>query len=132
MAPMARERSWDILAVIALGGGLGSVARHLLAQAIPTAPGGFPWATFLTNVSGCLVLAVLMVYVLEVWPPSRYVRPFFGVGFLGGFTTFSTFTVEILRTGQPVVYAAASLAAGLAAVWGGFALARLLSRRERT
>ncbi|WP_327092589.1 CrcB family protein [Nonomuraea sp. NBC_01738] len=129
---MARERSWDILAVIALGGGLGSVARHLLAQAIPTAPGGFPWATFLTNVSGCLVLAVLMVYVLEVWPPSRYVRPFFGVGFLGGFTTFSTFTVEILRTGQPVVYAAASLAAGLAAVWGGFALARLLSRRERT
>jgi CrcB protein len=138
----ARHRSWDVLAVIALGGGLGSVARYLLGQAIATPPDGFPWATFAVNVSGCFALGLLMVYVLEVWPPRRYLRPFLGVGFLGGYTTFSTFTVEILqrlRDGAWTLadaYALDSLVAGLVAVWCGLALARLLSgltvRRGKT
>jgi PII-like signaling protein len=63
---------------------------------LPTRPGEFPWATFLTNTSGCLALGALMVYVLGVCPPGRYLRPFLGVGFLGGYTTFSTYTVELL------------------------------------
>ncbi|NUP20111.1 MAG: fluoride efflux transporter CrcB [Streptomyces sp.] len=134
-------RTAAILAVIGLGGGIGSSARHLLAQALPTPAGGFPWATFLTNVSGCFLLGALMVFVLDVWPPSRYVRPFFGVGVLGGFTTFSTFTGEIVhlaRDGHWAVadsYALDSLIAGLVAVWCGMALARtvagLPSRRAR-
>ncbi|MFJ7244371.1 fluoride efflux transporter FluC [Kitasatospora sp. NPDC098652] len=128
----ARPRQWDVLAVIALGGGLGSVARYGLAHAWATPTGGFPWATFTTNITGSLLLGVLMVYVLEIWPPSRYVRPFLGVGILGGFTTFSTYTVELrglLATGHVSIadaYALTSLVAGLAAVWTGIVLARRL------
>jgi CrcB protein len=71
-----------------------------------------------------------MVYVLEVWPPSRYVRPFLGVGVLGGYTTFSAYTVEIrhlLAGGEwsmADAYALTSLFAGLVAVWTGIAVAR--------
>ncbi|MFG1824290.1 fluoride efflux transporter CrcB [Microbispora bryophytorum] len=129
----ARRRTWDILAVIAVGGGAGTVARYLLGQAFPASPTGFPWGTFLVNVTGCFVLGVVMVFVMDVWPPRRYVRPFIGVGFLGGFTTFSTFTTEIVdraaRGAWPVAgaYAAGSLVAGLAAVWCGIVLARALA-----
>jgi fluoride exporter len=126
-----RHRTWDVLAVIAVGGGLGSAGRYGLTLALPTPPGGFPWATFITNVTGCLALGVLMVYVLDVWPPSRYVRPFLGVGFLGGYTTFSAYTVELfnlLDAGRITLanaYAVDSLAAGLLATWLGITAARL-------
>ncbi|WP_127354322.1 fluoride efflux transporter CrcB [Actinacidiphila soli] len=125
-----RSRQWDVLAVIAVGGGLGSIARYGIAHAWPTADLGFPWATFVTNISGSFALGLLMVYVLEVWPPSRYVRPFLGVGILGGYTTFSTYTVEMrhLLAGthwsMADAYALTSLIAGLVAVWAGIAVAR--------
>jgi fluoride exporter len=139
-AGMRRDRGLDILAVIALGGGIGSVARYLLATALPVRPGHFPWATFVTNVTGCLLLGALMVFVLEVWPPRRYVRPFAGVGVLGGFTTFSTFAVEVRGLAAhdawalAAAYALSSLAFGVAAVWCGGTLARVAvraARRER-
>jgi CrcB protein len=133
--PARRDRRLDILAVIALGGGLGSVARYLVSTAIPVRPGHFPWATFLINMGGCLALGALMVFVLELWPPRRYVRPFAGIGVLGGFTTFSTFTVEIrgLAAHDAWVladaYALNSLVGGVVAVWCGITLARLIGRR---
>lgn len=123
----------DIVAVVALGGGLGSVARYLVSSAIPVRPGHFPWATFLINLSGCFALGLLMVLVLDVWPPRRYVRPFLGVGVLGGYTTFSTFAVEtrtLVAHGSwaPAgAYALASLVGGLAAVWCGLTTARLIA-----
>ncbi|MFJ6213245.1 fluoride efflux transporter FluC [Streptomyces sp. NPDC092296] len=129
----ARHRQWDVLAAIAVGGGLGSSARYGLARAWPTPAGGFPWATFATNVSGSFALGLLMVYVLDVWPPSRYVRPFLGVGVIGGFTTFSTYVVEmrgLLAAGHwslTDAYALSSLLAGLAAVWTGIVVARMAS-----
>ena len=128
-----RTRHWDVLAVVAVGGGLGSVARYGLAQAWATPAGGFPWATFTTNVLGSLLLGALMVFVVEIWPPSRYRRPFLGVGILGGFTTFSTYMNEtrgLIATGQLSLadaYALSSLIAGLAAAWTGIALVRRLS-----
>ncbi|MCW2863268.1 MAG: CrcB family protein [Actinoallomurus sp.] len=131
--PARRDRRLDILAVIALGGGLGSVARYLLSTALPVRPGQFPWATFLINLSGCLLLGALMVFVLEVWPPRRYVRPFAGIGILGGFTTFSTFAVEIRGLAAhdawalADAYALSSLVGGVAAVWCGITLARLVA-----
>jgi CrcB protein len=133
--PKRRDRQLDILAVIALGGGLGSVARYLISTALPVRPGHFPWATFLINLSGCLLLGALMVFVLEIWPPRRYVRPFAGIGILGGFTTFSTFAVEIrglaAHDAWALVdaYALSSLVGGVAAVWCGITLARLVVRR---
>lgn len=91
-----------VLGVIALGGGLGGLARYGLTLAWPARVGQFPVATFVTNVLGCFLIGVLMVLITEVWTPHRLVRPFFGVGVLGGFTTFSTYAVEtrgLLRPG---------------------------------
>jgi len=65
---------WDILLVIAAGGALGSLTRWGLAEALPTRRGSFPWATFTENISGGFALGVLMVFVIDVWPPSRYVQ----------------------------------------------------------
>jgi fluoride exporter len=129
----ARRGQWDVLAVIAVGGGLGSIARYGMARALPAPAGDFPWATFLTNVLGCFLIGLLMVYVMEIWPPSRYVRPFLGVGILGGFTTFSTYTVELRgmlaahHFSAADAYALTSLVGGLAAVWTGVVAARCLS-----
>lgn len=128
-----RDRQWSVLAVISLGGALGAVSRYLVSQALPVKAGHFPWATFLTNLSGCFALGLLMVFVLDVWPPNRYVRPFLGVGFLGGYTTFSTFAVEVRNlAGHGAwtladAYAVNSLVGGLVAVWCGIALARLIA-----
>lgn len=129
-----RGRQGDVLAAIALGGGLGSIARYGLSRAWPTPAGGFPVATFVTNLAGCALLGLLMVYVLEVWPPSRYRRPFLGVGFIGGFTTFSTYEVELRgllaegRFSLADAYALSSLVLGLAAVWTGMVLGRRVAR----
>jgi CrcB protein len=130
-----RRRHLDIIAVIAFGGGLGSVSRYLVGEAVPTHPGHFPWATFLINISGGFALGFLMVLILDVWPPTRYVRPFFCIGILGGFTTFSTMTAEIralAADGRLAItdsYALDSLVTGLVAVWVGIALARLTTGR---
>ncbi|MDT8915282.1 fluoride efflux transporter CrcB [Amycolatopsis sp. PS_44_ISF1] len=128
-----------VLAVIAVGGGLGSLARYGVAAALPTLPGRFPWGTFLTNVSGCFLIGVLMVVITEVRPAHRLVRPFLGVGVLGGFTTFSTYAVEtrgLLQPGSvPLAfgYLGGTLVAALLAVLAGMALTRVVAvRPERT
>ena len=98
---------------------VGSLARWALAEALPHAPSVFPWATTLTNATGCFALGVLMVLALEVWPPSRYVRPFAGVGVLGGYTTFSTAMLDtrsLVAAGRPALaagYAVGTTLAGL-------------------
>ncbi|MEU5538188.1 fluoride efflux transporter CrcB [Streptomyces sp. NPDC020362] len=127
-----------VVAVVAVGGALGATARYALALAWPTPAGGFPWATFLINVVGCAVIGVFMVLITEVWAAHRLVRPFFGTGVLGGFTTFSTYAVDIrnlVGAGHPrtgLAYLAATLVAALAAVWLASAAARLVfTRRQR-
>ncbi len=122
----------DIVAVAA-GGGVGSVARYLLSAAFP-AGHGFPWATFAVNVSGCLCLGVLIVYLLEVWPPHRFLRPFLAVGLIGGYTTFSTYAAGVmtLLRGRDFAladaYALSSVLAALAAVWCGMKAARAMAK----
>ncbi len=130
----------DILGVIAVGGAIGSLGRWSLTVALPHQPDAFAWATFIANVSGCLLIGALMVFVTEVWPPSRYLRPFLGVGVLGGYTTFSTAMLDtrsLLVSGRPGlagVYLFGSAAAGLIAVWVAIVAARtsvVLARRRR-
>jgi CrcB protein len=127
---------WDILLVIAVGGALGSLARWALGEAFSTGDRSFPSATFLENVSGGFALGVLMVFVSDVWPPSRYLRPFLGVGVLGGFTTFSTYTLDTRalvvadRVPMAAAYLFGTLAAGIAAVWLGIAATRLYITRD--
>lgn len=123
---------WDVLAAVALGGAVGAAARYGLGEAWPAEPPGFPWVTFTVNVSGCLLLGLVMVLAVEVWPSSRYVRPLLGIGLLGGYTTFSTYALEsrdLIAAGHGDVaglYLAGSVAAALLAVWAGVLLARLL------
>lgn len=70
---------WPVLAVISLGGVVGALARYGIQSAYPHHPGGFAWATFGVNVSGCLLIGVFMMLVTEVWPRQRLLRPFVGV-----------------------------------------------------
>ena len=122
----------SVLAAIAVGGALGALGRHLVGEAWPTAPGAFPWGIFGVNVSGCLLIGVLMA-VLGLLPAHhRLVRPFLGVGILGGFTTFSTYAVQshaLVMAGHPLValaYLGGTVLAALLAVVGGVFLARRL------
>ena len=130
-ARRAGSRRWDIVLVVGLGGAVGAAARWWLNSLWPTEPGRFPWSTFVENVSGSLVLGVLMVLLLDVWPPSRYARPFLGIGVLGGFTTFSTYAADtgaLLRGGYSataVVYLFGTVVLALLGCWSGITLARL-------
>lgn len=124
-----RER-WDILAVIAVGGAVGSAARYGAGVLWPHDPSQVAWSTFAVNVVGGFLLGLLMVFVGDVWPPHRYVRPFLGVGVLGGFTTFSTYMLDahaLVGAGRPAVatlYVGGTLLVGLAAVWFGIIAGR--------
>jgi len=129
--PVAAERTWDLLLAIAAGGAIGGAGRHLLDVVVPDAL--FPWSTFVENVLGCFLLGALMVYLLDVWSPGRYTRPFLAVGVMGGFTTYSAYTSQarhLLLDGHApigVVYLFASVAAGVFALWLGIVVARALS-----
>lgn len=85
-----------VLGAIAAGGVLGGLARAGVQAAFPYAPTGFPWATFGINLTGCLLIGVLMA-VIGARPVHPLVRPFLGVGVLGGFTTFSAYAVDAQR-----------------------------------
>ena len=121
---------WPVLAVISVGGVVGAVTRYGLGETFPHAAGQFAWATFGINVSGCLLIGVLMVLVTNVWPTRRLLRPFLGTGLLGGYTTFSTYIVDIqqlLAAGAArtaLAYLAGTLLMTLAAVYTGTTLTR--------
>lgn len=121
-----------VVAAVAAGGALGACARYGAGLLWPTAPGAFPWTTFGVNALGCAVIGVFMVVITEMWSPHRLVRPFFGTGVLGGFTTFSTYAVDIHglvqggHAGAALAYLAATPLMALAAVWGAAHTARRL------
>ncbi|WP_018504733.1 fluoride efflux transporter FluC [Parafrankia discariae] len=134
-----RPSPWPVLAAIAAGGGLGALARHGLVVAFPHEAGGFDRATFAINTSGCLLIGVLMELVGSVWAGRRLVRPFLGVGVLGGYTTFSAYVVDVERAvdagapGTALLFLFGSLAAALIAVAVGSVLTeRLLRSHDRS
>jgi CrcB protein len=122
--PRHRRDDATMLATIAAGGATGAAARHLIGQAWPTPPGAFPASTLVINVLGCALIGVLMVLITEVWSRQRLLRPFLGTGVLGGFTTFSTYTVDIQRLsagahlGTALLYLILTPIGALVAVWG--------------
>ena len=126
----------DLLAAVAAGGAVGASARYGVELLLPSSPGGFPWGTFLVNVSGCFVIGALIVLITERLEEgtrlSRYLRPLLAVGLLGAYTTYSTYAVEVdtaIRDGDIRVaagYAVASLVAGLGATYAGMAAASRL------
>lgn len=136
--PQRRERSAHrrLLPLVAVGGMIGASARYALDQTFPT--GTLPWATLVVNVTGCALIGALMVYVVEADDARPAVRPFLGVGVLGGYTTFSTYAVEantLVVDGQPLLaltYLFGTVLAALAAVTVGALSARtVLAARHR-
>jgi CrcB protein len=116
------------LLLVALGGALGSLARYGVGVAAGRWLGlAFPWGTLAVNVVGGLAIGVLAA---RLGPEHEGMRLLLGVGLLGGFTTFSTFSLETVRLmeqgpAQGMLYVAASLVLSVGACWAGLALGRL-------
>jgi CrcB protein len=127
-APLAGQGR--ALAMVAFGGLLGASARYGVGLLLPHTAGTFPLGTLLINVVGGFLIGVLIDAVVE----RPLLRPFAITGILGGFTTFSTYTVDteqLLAAGrlaQAGVYLVGTLVGALAATWLGLALARLVRR----
>ncbi|WP_406833049.1 CrcB family protein [Pedococcus sp. KACC 23699] len=117
-----------LVGVVALGGAVGSLGRYAVGLALPHVTGDFPWATFLVNVTGSLAMGLLVAWVLTMVDPHPWLRPFLGVGVLGGWTTFSSLALDVHalsgagRNGLALTYLVASFVVGLVAVGLGLGL----------
>jgi CrcB protein len=115
----------------ALGGALGALSRWGVVLALPRSSGGWPWATLTVNLAGCLLIGVLLAVLAARRPDDDRLRAFLGAGVLGGFTTFSSFAVEVadlLRAGTPLIavaYVVVSVLGGLLAVAAGLRIGGL-------
>jgi len=119
--------------MVGVGGGLGSIFRFWLGSYIGSKMGTrFPYGTLVINVTGSFLIG--LVYALLIakttWSPNwRYLIP---IGFIGGYTTFSSFEYETLRTiqdgqiGLGLLYVGLSMCAGFVAVWGGVVTGRAI------
>ena len=119
------------LAAIAIGGAAGSVLRYGVSQGIHTLVGrGFPWGTLVVNSLGSLLIGFLFVYLVERSAVSEVLRAALFIGLLGGFTTFSTFSLETLVLIEEASYFKAvvnifiSVVLCLGGAWLGMTLAR--------
>ena len=120
------------LLVVGLGGAFGAMARYLATDWVRAIAGdSFPWGTLAVNVTGSFALGFALVW-LQSQAPSGQLRQFVAIGFLGSFTTFSTFsyeTVALVRSSEIAragAYALGSMGVGVAAVLLGAALAGLV------
>jgi fluoride exporter len=122
-----------LLLLATVGGALGSGARHLVNVAVTRAMGpAFPWATLTVNVVGSFLMGFLVELILRRFGGSVEMRTFLATGILGGFTTFSAFTLDVSalmgrgdHTGA-VTYIVASVAISLIALYAGLVLSKVL------
>lgn len=122
------------IVAVGLGGMLGALARYgidtVLVRRLGAVPDSFPWGTLLINVAGSFLLGVLFVSLVEPGAGPTWLRAALATGFLGAFTTFSTFSVQVVqlsetgRNGLALAYVLASIVAGVLAA----AMAILLTR----
>ena len=121
------------LLIVFLGAGAGGALRHLINVFGPALWGrDFPWSTALINITGSLAMGLLIGYLAlradGSWPQS--LRLFLATGVLGGYTTFSTFSLDALtliergQTGAAFAYVAGSVALGLLGLWAGLMIMR--------
>jgi fluoride exporter len=118
---------------VALGGAVGSALRFGVNLAAPQVLGtGFPWATFIVNILGSFVMGLLSAALVEKFSDQPDLRLFVTTGVLGGFTTFSAFSLDVfglMQRGEnsvAIVYVLASVSLSILAVFAGFMVARAL------
>lgn len=115
-------------AAILVGGFFGGVLRVVLDEGFRTPVPQFPWTILAVNIVGSFALVLLMVLVTELWTTGALVRPLWGTGFLGAFTTFSAYVLAVIQLANAgawstaVGYGVGSIAGGLAAGALGFVL----------
>jgi fluoride exporter len=121
------------LLIVALGGGIGSMLRYLCQKWLSeNYPHPFPWGTFIVNLVGCFLIGVIYAVSEKTSALTPQTRLFLATGFCGGFTTFSAFAFEnmnLLRTGDVsyfLIYSMGSVLLGIAGVFGGVAVIKLL------
>jgi len=118
---------------VAIGGAIGAVGRYQLGRAIAqftSLNNSFPWATLAVNVIGCVAMGLLAGWLAKSDGNTESLRLLLGVGLLGGFTTFSAFSLEMMQliqrgsAGLAISYAGISVLAGLAALYLGLVITR--------
>lgn len=124
----------QLVLLVGLAGFLGTISRYLIGQAIfKLFPGPFPYATFFINLIGCFLIGLIYGFIEKGNLVSYQTKMILMVGFCGGFTTFSAFSIENLnliregRIGLCVIYILSSVFIGLAATWGGFTIVKTLA-----
>lgn len=116
--------------LVFIGGGMGSVLRYLATKYLNNL--NFPFGTITVNILGSLLLGIILGLTLKYPQASQTTNLLFGIGFCGGFTTFSTFALEnqvFLRTGDHfsfILYAFGSIFLGVFAVFSGLYLSKFL------
>lgn len=121
----------NMLFAVACGGAVGAISRHLLSgQVMRWAGSGFPWGTLTVNVLGCFLLGALVEFMALRWSVTQEMRGFLVVGLLGGFTTFSAFSLDVvllLERGNYLpasAYIAGNLALSVLGLFAGLVLFR--------
>ena len=118
---------------VALGGAVGASARYAVGMLVLHFSGGqFPWSTFVVNVAGSFLLGVLAAFLAFSWSPSAELRAFLVVGVLGGFTTFSAFSLDVLllaersRIDLSAIYVFGTLVLSVGGLFAGLRLTRAI------
>lgn len=129
------------IALVFVGGALGTLARYSVEETLPHTSPGWPWATFAINLVGALVLGAVLEGLARLGADTgwrRRARLLVGTGLCGAFTTYSTLALEadtLSRDGHSaigVIYAITTVLAGVVAAWAGITIASSLHRWRRT
>lgn len=117
----------------AMGGAIGAAGRYLVGVgAVRLLGTGFPWSTLIVNVAGCLIMGLLIEAIALRYSISNEMRTFLATGILGGFTTFSAFSLDFAvlmerkAQGLAMIYLGASVGFSVLALFAGLAIARML------
>ena len=119
----------NMVLIVAVGGAIGASARFLVGSVVGGGS-GWPWGTFVVNVLGSFVFGVLIESWALAWSPSQEVRAFLTVGLLGGFTTFSAFSMDVVllaergRLDLALLYAATTVVLSVTALFCGLRAAQ--------
>jgi len=125
-----------MILAVAAGGALGAVGRYLVMSGVGRmlGPHDFPWGTLTVNIVGSVLMGVLIEVLALVWSPSQELRAFLVVGVLGAFTTFSTFSLDVVvlvERGQNLfvaAYVAGSVLLCVGGLFAGLHVMRMLLR----